>query len=371
MFPSGERIDLGTLTREQVFELADTIELGKHPKEWPPRSPRPSNRKINRPWTAESLYLMPNNGNHGTRNLGLMASNRDLWVSAPTGGYQALINGAIVGMVELTDERALQQLTNTLSPRTMQTMVAITRLLWEKSSHKPLNFVATCTLGEIARAMGYKAGRGRKIDPEIRLGISHDIRALTQIKSYGADGAYDKRTRRWPSGWLAPLLSMSAVHVQTDLLGENVPYEFDLMLGRNWAETLEHYDVIQVAPGFLELKEDAPIKLGWFYTTAFRDRMTKSKSTVRRSITTLCDEARIDPGSVKHRGRFLDRLDNWHDQLQRQGVIGSYDRRPGGDTSAAPSEVFTRGEYAVTPPAAIRKAYDEPRQKAERRRARS
>lgn len=327
-----------------------------------PDVPRRPNRKIAAPSTG--LIEMANNGNHGTRNLGLLASDRTLWTPGPTGGWHATIDGTLTGVIELTDEEEFQRLAATISPRAMRTMIGVTQALYERTGHKPFNISVTFTLGEVARAAGYQADSSRHVDPETRLAIAHDLRLLTHIKTYGADGEYNAKSRRWASGWLAPLLNMTAVHLKTDLLGETVPYEFDLMLGRNWATAMEEYDVVQIAPGFRELRGDNVTRLGWFYMTAFRDKMTKARSGVTRSLPALCHESGIAPGAARDRGRFLGQLHRWHKELQDNGVIGSFERRPGADTRDAPVNVWTHGEYMTAPPPAIIQAYAEQRRQA-------
>jgi hypothetical protein len=336
----------------------------------PTKGGRLPNRKIAMPWIDGSLYEMPNVQNHGTRNLGVIVGGGARVELAPNGDAHAVVNGKVAGMIELSDERGFAQLAQALSPRAVQTMVAVSRLIWEKTGHQPLNRAALLSVGEVARAMGYEPGADRAINPEIMRNVARDLVHLSKIQTWAADGPFDRKARTHATGWVAPLLVISAVHIKRDTeTGEALPYEFDAMLGRNWAEAAAHYDMMQVPPGFMDLEEDQEILLGWFYLTAFRYRMTKARSGVTRSIVTICEESGISPGGSKHRGRFLDRLGRWHSRLVETQVIGSYERRPALDANLPPGEIFAKGEYAVTAPVVLLQAYAEPRRQADRRRA--
>jgi hypothetical protein len=227
------------------------------------------------------------------------------------------------------------------------------------------------SIGEIARAMGYTAGKDRAIDPLITQRIASDVFLLNRVVTWAADGPYERQKRKRQSGWIAPLIVITAVHVEQETFdGPALPYEFDAMLGRNWAAALANTDILQVAPGFIELDEESAIRLAWYYLTEFRYRMTRPEPGPTLNIAALCDAARIDPGLAKNRARFLERLERWHALLQRVGVIGSYERVPPADVNESPGRLFTEANYRVEPPKPILEAYQRSRQYALNRRKR-
>jgi hypothetical protein len=91
--------------------------------------------------------------------------------------------------------------------------------------------------------MGYTASKDRAIDPIITQRIASDVFLLNRVVTWAADGQYERQ-----SGWIAPLIVISAVHVEQETFdGPALPYEFDAMLGRNWAAALANTDILQVA----------------------------------------------------------------------------------------------------------------------------
>jgi hypothetical protein len=340
-----------------------------------PGPQRKSNKKIETPWEDDTLYPVPNVQNRGTRNLADIISGAAEWIDDPARDESilAVLDGKSIGRIDLTPGRrgeAERKLTALVSPRTIKTMVATSRLIFERTNRLPFNKAATLSVGEVARAMGYEPGNDRGIKPEILHRIGHDLRVLSRVLTWAADGPYDRKTQSRTSDWIAPLIIISAVHIeQQTATGATVPYEFDAMLGRNWAQAFAETDLLQVAPGFMQLEEGNAIRLGWYYLTEFRYRMTDKKAGITRTIRSLCQEARIDPGEPKHRGRFLQRFEKWHDELQRQGVIGSHRRTPMLETDCPPSEVYAKGEYIVRPPKPILEAYAATRAKAQERQA--
>jgi hypothetical protein len=338
--------------------------------------PRGSNRKIELPWTEESPFPMPNLQNHGTRNLATVLSGDAQWVADPARAQSrlAIVQGQPIGQIDFTPEceAGERALLDHLSPGAIKAMVATSRLIFERTNHMPLNQGVTLRVGEIARAMGYRVDRSRHIDPAILRRVAGYVHVLSRTRTWAADGPYDPKTQRWTSsGWVAPLIAIGAVHVAQLALDDSLPlpYEFDAMLGRNWAQALMDSDLLQLAPGFMELTEENAIRLGWYYLTEFRYRMTKREPGTTRKVPALCAEARIDPGLPKHRGRFLERLEKWHEMLADVGVTGPYQRAP----SAAevknapnrwtPAKLYAEAEYHVSPPPAILEAYSNARQK--------
>jgi hypothetical protein len=365
-----ERDGRVTAMMQSIWEITQGDIWQEYTHPIPPGPTRKSNRKIALPWPEGTLFPMPNIQNHGTRNLVRTISGSVEWIDDPANAAWklAVVNGQPIGRIDLTPGGrglAERELTALVGPKAIKTMVATSRLIFERTNRQPLNKPVTLTVGEVARAAGYEPGQDRGIKPEILLRIGHELRALTRIMTWAADGPYDRKTGTRPSAWIAPLISITAVHVEQNTSdGRMVPYEFDAMLGRNWAQAFANTDLLQVAAGFMELDEDNTIRLGWYYLTEFRYQMTSKKVGVTRKIAALCEAARIDTGQPKHRGRFLDRLEKWHDDLQRHGVIGFHRRSPGLDTDHPPSQLFSEGEYFVRPPAPILEAYAAPREKA-------
>jgi hypothetical protein len=78
-------------------------------------SPHKSNRKITLPWTAESLYPVPNIENHGTRNLGIILSGGAELRSA-CGRYRRG-SGYVARAVRLPERRASKASRSTSSTR--------------------------------------------------------------------------------------------------------------------------------------------------------------------------------------------------------------------------------------------------------------
>ena len=198
-------------------------------------APRRSNRKIQALSFPNGLLPVPNILNHGTRHLGQMLSGGAEWTTDPE--HQAMlatINGRTVGMIEfgIGGEDEAGRIIDALGPRSLKCMVAISGLIYDKTRGSLVNHGATLTVGEIARAMGYKPNVARAIDTDITLRIAAELRGLTKIMTWGADRPYDKKAMRVPSGWIAPLLVILAVHVeQAGLDGTTVPIEFDAVLG--------------------------------------------------------------------------------------------------------------------------------------------
>jgi hypothetical protein len=335
---------------------------------------RATNRKIELPWPEGSLFPVPNVQNHGVRNLAHIIARDVRWQPDPGGGRGevAVLDGKAIGRIDFTpsQEGAERKLLDLLGPRAIKTMVVTSRLIIEGTNRSPLNHAATLRVGEIARAMGYKVGRDRKIDPEIIRRVAGDVYMLSKVETWAADGPYDPKTKQYRSGWVAPLIAITAVHAQQLAMeGPPLPFEFDAMLGRNWAQALLDSDLLQIAPGLMDLHDENVIRLAWYYLTEFRYRMTKRTPGAARKIAALCAEARIDAGQPKHRGRFLERLEGWHVQLADKGVIGTYARAPTPgevkqDNAWTPARIFAEGEYHVEPPPAILEAYQPARQHA-------
>jgi hypothetical protein len=332
---------------------------------------RKSNRKVVMPFSADSLYLIPNIQNHGTRHLGLMATGAAIWMDGPQGGVKlAQINDATIGMIEIGvggDDEA-GKIIEALGAVTLQAMVAISKLIFEKTKGAPVNQAVTLTIREIAAAMERKPDKSRHIDSETLRRIGEATRPLTRILTWGADGKWDTKKHAYSSsGWMAPFLSITAIHAkQTTLDGDFYPYEFDAMLGRNWAEALrDRYDLIQLVPGFMKLNpstEAQAIKLAWFYITDFRYRATKGPRKQPLGIERLCMDARIEVDKV-NLSRFLTRLDGWHKRIQDLGIIGGYQRTPSPSTNWAPRQIFAEGTYQIEPPTALVSAYKDMRTK--------
>jgi hypothetical protein len=340
----------------------------------PKKRGRTNNRKITLPVSDGGLYEMPNIQNHGTRNLGLTVAGVADVREGRDGAPQAFVNGQVAAVFDLGAEEGFTELVRHLNPRTIKTMIAVSQLIWEKTDHQPLLRAANLRTSEVAQAAGYKPSRNRQLDPDIILNVARDLRTLSAVRTWAADGTWDKKTRTRPGGWMAYLLSISAIHQQPDPdSGVMLPYEFDALMGRNWAEAANRYQMVQVPPGFMNL-EGPEILLGFYYVIGFRYRMTKDRTGITRPITTICAEAGIDPGDSKHRARFLGRLERWHKRLAAEGVIGHYERRPAFVAGRAehgaemsPGDIFDQGEYAVTPPRPVIDAYAKPRTKAAQR----
>jgi hypothetical protein len=69
-------------------------------------APHKSNRKITLPWTADSLYPVPNIQNHGTRNLGIILSGGAELRDDPEGGLGkiAVLADRTIGRIDFTRE---------------------------------------------------------------------------------------------------------------------------------------------------------------------------------------------------------------------------------------------------------------------------
>jgi hypothetical protein len=133
--------------------------------------PHKSNRKITLPWPTDSLYPVPNIQNHGTRNLGIILSGGAEMRDNPEGGLGkiAVLADRTIGRVDFTrePERALLDL---VSPRTIKTMVATARLIWEKTNHQAIpNQAATLST---ARSHGRWATRQVRTVPSTQLSRS-------------------------------------------------------------------------------------------------------------------------------------------------------------------------------------------------------
>ena len=371
-----ERADIHALS-EEIYQLGAELSsvlwsiIDGSPLSPTEQRSRPSTRKIETPWDPDTLYPTPNLQGNGTRNLGRIASGDVAWTYDPNGAGSmlALVGESAIGRVDLSPGREGDALKSILehvaSPRALKTIVGVSRLVWEKTERKPLNRIATVTLGELARAAGYEPGPDRNVKAEIRQRLGKELRALCAITTWASDGPYDKKTRKRPMEWVAPLLSISAVLLEQLTADEGpVPVELDVMLGRNWAAAYSATDLVQIAPGFMKLHDDNVIRLGWFYQTEFRYRMTAARTTVKRTISSLCEEAVIDPGETKHRGRFLERLDKWHAELLDLNVIGAYGRTPSMGSDTTPGAAWARGMYTVRPPKSIMEAYADTRAKA-------
>jgi hypothetical protein len=335
----------------------------------PPRRARATNRKVALPFPAGTIFRTPNIQNHGNRHLARIIAGDAAWEADPSGGHRqiAILDGQAIGRIDFStgQEAAERVLLRVLSPRAIKTMVATSRLILDGTSRSPLNHGVTIRVAEIARAMGYKPDKHRAIDPEIMRRCARDVYMLSKIETWAADGPYNPKAPRRQSGWIAPLIAITAVHVSQVAMDEPpLPYEFDAMLGRNWGQALLDSDFLQIAPGLMEIHDDSAIRLAWFYLTEFRYRMRKRTAGATRKITALCVESGIDPGQAKDRGRFLQRLEGWHAQLKEQEVLGDYDRTPPLGDNMPPSRIFAEGEYHAEPPVAILQAYAESRRHA-------
>jgi hypothetical protein len=165
---------------------------------------------------------------------------------------------------------------------------------------------------------GCTAGKDRAIDPLITQRIASDVFLLNRVVTWAADGPYERQKRKRQSGWIAPLIVITAVHVEQETFdGPALPYEFDAMLGRNWAAALANTDILQVAAGFIELDQESAIRL------ALPDRVplphgaarTRADTQYRRSLR--CGPYRPRPG--QNQARFLER---WHAPVAAGGRGG-------------------------------------------------
>jgi hypothetical protein len=384
VFPSAEGEELHQQLTEIVervksegTELPDSFrvilaKLGLFDKTEIPE-PRKPNRKVILPYSTGELLLMPNIQLHGTRNLGHVLAGDPEWVYDPNqGAMVARTTTGTVGMIDLSngmDEEGARRIINALAPRALQTIVAVSKLVYEKTAGMPINQVATLNVREIAIACGKKPDSSRKIDPDTLRRIGMDLRAASSILTWGADGPRDPKQRSRQSGWVSPILHITAVHVeQIGLDGDPIPYEFDVLLGRNWAAAIkEHYDVVQIAPGFMQLnpaREDQAIRLAWYYLTDFRYRMRRGPRRNPPSIKDMVAEARLQWDSQNLR-RSLGRLHKAHERLAELEIIGTFERTPSievdNDNRSEwnASRVYEQGSYRVEAPAAILKAYQD------------
>jgi hypothetical protein len=342
-------------------------------------SPRKSTRKVVLPREfADHQLIMPNIQNHATRHLGQIMAGAATWEHDPNSkAFQARINGQTVGMIAIgsegVDEAA--RIGSVLSPRALQTMVAVTNLILQKTHGMPVNRGATIHVREIALATGHTSSGKRAIDPATLARIGADLRAMSRVMTWGADGPWNKQNHRYPSAWIAPLIVIAAVHVeQPSLHGDPVPYEFDAMLGRPWAAAVrDHFDVAQVAPGFLKLdasRDEQAIRLAWWYQTQFRYGMMYGPRSSFPSLKELTARAVLSPstqGADKHETknlrRLLDRLDGWHRKLAELEIIGSFRLLPAMPSDTPLRTLCEACWYGVAPPAAISGAYEPQRYK--------
>lgn len=333
---------------------------------------RKSTRKTVLPHSPDGLYQMANLRNHGTRNLGQVGLGVPDWRLRPDGAaLVGHVNNVPVGMIEFDDgdlsPDQARRLVEALGPRTLKTMIGVSKLIYELARGKPLYAPHTVTLRLIALAAGLRPDKHRGFAPETLEAIAADLKACTKILTYGAPDAPDKKTGRTASGWIAPLLTIPAIKARPS---DPLEGEFDVLLGKNWAAAmLARFDVVQIPPGLLQLhsNNDAQVlKLGWYYTTLFRERMTRGPGrppTVRGVARAACLDVDED-----HMSRWLVRFTGWHARLVQLGVIGSYTITPP-DGNPAPGEVFAQATVAVTAPEAIALVYDGPRRRAQERRA--
>lgn len=357
---------------ELVLKRSDETITKQLQREWRRRVPRKSNRKVDLVFDPSELLQVPNILQHGTRNLGLVLSGAGDWQTDPMGGKKlALVNGHPIGFIEIGDggEDEAGRIIDKLGPRALKTMIAVSKLLYEKTRGYPVNQAATLTIREVALARGEKPDKSRKVDPEVLRGIAHDLRACTRLFVWGAGGAYDAKKRAAPEGWLSPLLLITAIKVSQKMLdGDELPYTFDAMLGRPWAEAIkDRFDVMQVAPGFMRLnptRDEHAMRLAWYYLTTFRYRMQKAPRMPPVKIERLCADARISIDR-NNLGRFVRRLEDWHARLRKEEIIGDYGRAPDLpiDTTQ-PSRFVAETAYWAEPPGAILEAYREQREKA-------
>jgi hypothetical protein len=132
-------------------------------------------------------------------------------------GKIAVLGERTNGEVDMTRE-AERALLDVVSPHTIKTMVATARLILEKTNHQAIpNQAATLSIGEIAHAMGYTAGKDRGIDPLITQRIASDLFLLNRVVTWAADGPYERQKRQRQSGWIAPLIVITAVHVEQEM----------------------------------------------------------------------------------------------------------------------------------------------------------
>jgi hypothetical protein len=163
------------------------------------------------------------------------------------------------------------------------------------------------------------------------------------------------------------MIIVSAVHVQmADDGAGSIPYECDILIGRNWAQALQEGFKAQIAPGILQLdagREGQAICLAWYYLTQFRYQMRKPKESP--TVHDLCDRARITI-DTRNLSRFLSRLDSWHARLFEVGVIGRWTRENSGvlrEDLVPPRTILEQARYHVAPPPPIAEEYERHRLK--------
>jgi hypothetical protein len=359
------------------------------------RSPRPARGAAKgeaaRPSDAEVIYPVPLVLAYGTRNLGRVLAGEATWTDVEADGCRyAVLEVERVGQIycrfrpakwNMRDiESRNQQMTKSgaeiiehLGPGALKTMVAVSRLMFEKAVRDEGDEKHEAVLGlrEVAVAAGYRANnRTRCIERGTLERVRLDLEALKRIWIDAATEPASRAEKRAPIDreWALPFLStFDACRWGSGPGGTRVPRAYRTALSYTWEEApFDRSHIAQIPAGFVDLdpvREGQAIKIAWHYLMRFRERMSRTgnkQETVR--IRDLCAQAGIDPGDKKNQGRFLKRLEAWHARLRDLGVIGAYNRvAPEG---AGPAVVFARGSYVVERPPGIRRAYDAARDNA-------